>query len=87
MSSPKPKVVEEKDRVVVTLPVCRRVAGKVTCEPEGLRIVYRRSSDELEGPVEWTLKRPGVEGEGEEVKATLTYKKGHVGPVEVKRHE
>jgi len=80
-----PKIRKEGGKTIVTMPVCRRIAGKIKCEEEGLRIVYRGASD-LEGPIEITAKSPeGAPVDEEMIRFSAWYVKGQVGPVKVEK--
>jgi len=80
----KPEVTEEEEKTVVFLPVCRRVAGEVVCEPKGLKVVYGKGEKPLLEEV--SIQYPKSEkGEGEIIVVTSKYKKGVIGPIEVEK--
>ena len=80
----KAEVTKEEERTVVYLPVCRRVASEVICEEKGIRVAYAPGAGKpmLE---EVTISYPKGGEESEVIVVTSKYKKGIVGPVEVKR--
>ena len=78
-----PEVAEENGKTVVYLPVCRRIAGEVVCEEKGIKVSYVKGSKPVLEEVE--IKYPRVEeGEGVIV-VTAKYRRGVIGPIEVKR--
>ena len=80
----KAEVTKEEERTVVYLPVCRRVAGEVICEEKGIKVAYAPGAGKpmLE---EVTITYPKGGEESEVIVVTSKYKKGIIGPVEVKR--